>query len=372
MQDKLHLAKISLPADTAQIECSGDWVVAKIANVSKQFDYFKYVAPATVSVNASKIRALDTAGAWALAELLAQLKSAQKKAKLTGLNPEHQALYTLIAAEKNKLTTPPAPESHNWLYRLGESTVIKWNEALSFLAFLGEMTVEVIHVLLHPRQIQWRSFLNIIDLAGFRALPIIALLLFLIGVVICYQTGIQLKNYGADMYIVSLTGVAVLQEFGPMITAIILAGRTGAAFTSQLGSMKVNQEIDALRTMGLSSMNMLVIPRFFGLLVVLPLLTVWADIFGILGSMLMARHVLGFSYSAYLINFPHEVRFTTYLIGMSKTPVFAMIIATVGCFQGFQVGFSADSVGLQTTRSVVQAIFLIIIVDAAFSVLFGW
>lgn len=372
MQDNLRPAKISLPTNTTQIECSGDWVVAKITEVTKQFEYIKYVAPANVQVDASKIKKLDTVGAWMLAELLAQLKSARKNATLTGLSNEHQTLYGLIAEEKNKLSMPPKPEMHNLLYRLGEITVVKWREMLNFLAFFGELFLDFLYTLLHPRQIQWRSFLNVIDLAGFRALPIIALLMFLIGIVISYQTGIQLKAYGANIYIVSLSGIAVLQEFGPLITAIILAGRTGAAFTSQLGSMKVNQEIDALRTMGLSAMNMLVTPRFFGLLVVVPLLTIWADIFGILGSMIMAKHTLSVNYFAYLSSFPHEVKFKNYLIGMCKTPVFAMIIATVGCFQGFEVGFSAESVGRQTTRSVVQAIFLIIIVDALFSILFGW
>lgn len=372
MEDTLRLPKIAFISNGPQIACSGDWIITKITGIRKQIDYVRYVAPARVEVDASKIRRLDTVGAWMLAELLTQLESAHKSVTLRGLGHEHQALYDLIAKEKNQLTRPPKPERHTFLYRLGEITVIKCQEALNFLAFFGELFLDILSALLYPRRIQWRSFLNVIDMAGFRALPIIGLLLFLIGIVICYQTGIQLKAYGANSYIVSLTGVAVLQEFGPLITAIILAGRTGAAFTSQLGAMKINQEIDALGTMGLSAMNMLVTPRFFGMLVVLPLLTIWADIFGILGSMLMARHTLDISYLSYLGAFPHEVKFKNYFIGMCKTPVFAMVIATVGCFQGFQVGFSADSVGRQTTKSVVQAIFLIIIVDAAFSILFGW
>lgn len=373
MSEKNQFPQTIVQGKGELIQCRGDWITTKIDGITQQFRYLKYVAAPQVEVDASAIQKMDTVGAWILNELITQLKSANKKVTLQGLSKEHQTIYTIVQKQKPELIEEPlqSPRPHE-IYFLGKATVDKIIHMLSFLSFIGELTIDLGRAWMQPRYIQWRSFLNVIDFAGVRALPIVGLLLFLIGIVISYQTALQLKNFGGNIYIVSLTGVAIVQEFGPLITAIIVAGRTGSSFTSQLGSMKINQEIDALNTMGLSPFNMLVLPRFFGLLVTLPLLIVWADIFGVFGSMVMAKHVLDFNYMDYLLRFPRDIRIYTLIIGMSKAPVYAMIIATVGCFQGFQVTTGAASVGERTTKSVVQAIFLIIIADAIFSVLFSW
>lgn len=365
-------AKAILQNNGAEIVCSGNWVTGKIAAITKEFKYLKYAAAAKAIIKAEDIQTMDTAGAWMLLDLVTTLNAAEKKVSITGLRKEYEPLISLIASEKDKVAPPPPPEQYNWIYKVGEFTVNKFIQIIDFLAFYGELFLEMFYVFLHPKKMQLKSFLHTIDMAGFRALPIIGLLLFLIGAVLAYQTGIQLKEYGAGTYIVSLIGIAILQEFGPLITAVILAGRTGAAFTSQLGTMKVNQEIDALRTMGLSVMNMLVIPRFFALLIVLPLLTIWADFFGMLGAMIMSKRVLEISYWDFFYHIPQDIKLSTYVIGMIKAPVFAVIISTVGCFQGFEVKMSAESIGQQTTKSVVQAIFLIIIVDSIFTIAFGW
>lgn len=372
MQNNLRPAKIILKEQGKKIVCSGHWVTGKIAGLVKEFKYLQYAAADQVVLQLDEIQSLDTAGAMMLLDLQEALKAAKKQVKWQGLREEFQALFDMVVEQKSKIKIPPPPEHYGLLYRIGKATINKLNQVIDFLAFYGELFLEIVYAIVHPKQIQIKSFLSTIDTAGFCALPIIGLLLFLIGVVLTYQTGIQLKEYGAGSYIVSLAGIGILQEFGPLITAVILAGRTGAAFTSQLGSMKINQEIDALRTMGLSPINMLVIPRFFGLIVALPLLTIWADFFGMLGSMLMAKHVLEFGYYDFITSIPQDVKTSTYIIGMAKTPVFAMIIASVGCFQGFEVKLSAESVGRQTTKSVVQAIFLIIIVDSIFTITFGW
>lgn len=373
MELPLPGAKIKLNENGTLLECVGHWITAKVDNIKKQFGYITYLSADEVSLDVSQIAQMDTVGAWLLFDLTQQLTAHHKNFKIVGMRPDQSALFELVSQQKAVLgKSIPHPFVPNFFYFIGEQTVTKTQHALDFFAFFGEFFLDALYLLRYPRQIQWRSFLKVIDEAGFQALPIVALLLFFIGIVISYQTGLQLRQVGANIYIVSLTGVSVLQEFGPLITAIIIAGRTGSAYTSQLGMMKVNQEIEALQTMGLSAMMMLVMPRFFGLLIVLPLLTIWADIFGVIGSMLMAKQVLGFNYLDYLTRFPRDIRLVTYVIGIMKTPVFAFIIAMTGCFQGFTADFSSESVGRQTTRSVVQAIFLIILTDGIFAILFGW
>ena len=181
--------------------------------------------------------------------------------------------------------------------------------------------------------------------------------------------GNQLRMYSADIFIVNLLGLSILREFGPLLTAIMVGGRTGSAFTAQLGMMKVNHEIDALTTMGITPTEILLIPRIAGLFIVVPLLTIWADIFGIMGGMMMAQHMLDISWHDFIMRFQREIPLRSLIIGLCKAPVFALIIASVGCFEGMKVSGSAESVGVRTTRSVVLSIMLIIIFDGIVSVL---
>ena len=242
---------------------------------------------------------------------------------------------------------------------------------MEFVAFIGELVVLAIHAVIKPKLFSWRETLVVMEETGYKALGIIALMSFLIGVVLAYQLAVQLRQYGATIFVVDTTGIAILREFAPLITSVIMAGRTSTAFAALIGTMTVNEEIDALRTMGIQPVQRLVLPRIISLLITLPLLVVWADIFGVLGSMIMAKGMLGISYAGYLNRFDIAVGLTHYNLGLIKAPVFALIIAGVGCFQGFQVGLSAESVGLQTTKAAVQSIFLIIIADAAFSIIFS-
>jgi phospholipid/cholesterol/gamma-HCH transport system permease protein len=210
---------------------------------------------------------------------------------------------------------------------------------------------------------------------GLSAVPIVVLLSFLIGIVLCYQMGLQLQEYNANIFIVDLSGLAILREFGPLITALIAAARTSTAFSSEIGSMKVNDELDALTTMGISPLSRLVVPKLIGLLIALPLLTIVSDAAGMFGSMVMSQNLLAIHFDDFAVRFRQVVEMSSFWLGLVKAPVFALAIALVGCFQGFQVRFGADSVGKQTTKAAVQAIFLIIIIDAAFSVLYsmyGW
>ena len=255
--------------------------------------------------------------------------------------------------------------------RWGESAAAVLSEAQALLAFIGEVSMAVLGSIAHPGSIRWRPILFNIRTAGVEALPIVGLLSFLLGVVVAYQGGEQLKPYGANIYIADLLGLSMLREFAPLITAIIIAGRSGSAYAAQIGSMSVTEEIEAMRTLGIPPLEMLVLPKLAALLIALPLLTVFADALGVLGGMCMASVQLGVSFVEFADRFGKAVSLTTLLVGVGKAPVFAAVIVVVGCFQGLRTRGGADSVGRQTTRSVVQAIFLVIVADALFSIAFS-
>jgi phospholipid/cholesterol/gamma-HCH transport system permease protein len=257
------------------------------------------------------------------------------------------------------------------LERIGRGTAGAIEQALALLSFIGECALALVACIAHPAKMRWRPILFNIRSAGFDALPVVALLAFLLGVVVAYQGADQLRQYGANIFVADLVGLSMVREFSPLIVAIILAGRSGSAYAAQIGTMAVTEEIDAMRTLGIPPLDVLVLPKLLALLVALPLLTVFADVIGVLGGMVMARAQLGVGYNDFLERFVKAVSVTAYLIGICKAPVFAAIIAIVGCFQGFRTKGGADSVGRQTTRSVVQAIVLVIIADALFSIAFS-
>jgi phospholipid/cholesterol/gamma-HCH transport system permease protein len=254
---------------------------------------------------------------------------------------------------------------------IGRSAEAAWLQTVALLGFLGESAHALARAAAHPRRLRWRPILFNIRSAGFDALPIVGLLSFLLGLVVAYQGADQLRRYGANIFVADLVGLSMLREFAPLITAIIIAGRSGSAYAAQIGTMAVTEEIDAMRTLGIPPLDMLVLPKILALLVALPLLTVFADVLGVLGGMVMAQAQLGVGYGEFLHRFVKAVSVTAYLIGIGKAPVFAAIIAVVGCFQGFRTQGGADSVGRQTTKSVVQSIFLVIVADALFSIAFS-
>ncbi len=257
------------------------------------------------------------------------------------------------------------------LERVGRDAQAVSEQALGLLSFVGKITLAMLGWLAHPRRIRWRPILFNMRTAGMDALPIVGLLSFLLGIVVAYQGADQLRQYGANIFVTDLVGLSMLREFAPLMSAIIIAGRSGSAYAAQIGTMQVTQEIDAMRTLGIAPLEMLVLPKLIALAISLPLLTVFADVLGVLGGMLMARAQLGVSFHEFLERFAHAVSITSYMVGIGKAPVFAVIIGVVGCFQGFRTKDSADSVGRQTTRAVVQSIFVVILADALFSVAFS-
>jgi phospholipid/cholesterol/gamma-HCH transport system permease protein len=257
----------------------------------------------------------------------------------------------------------PAP-----LTTTGTATVAAVGQAWALLQFVGETGMSAVGSLRHPGRIRWRPVAFNIRRSGVDALPIVGLLAFLLGVVVAYQGAAQLRIFGANIFVADLVGLSMLREFAPLITAIIVAGRSGSAYAAQIGTMVVTEEMDALRTIGIDPQELLVLPKLLALAITLPLLTVFADVLGVAGGMLMAQTRLDVGYGEFLDRFVKAVAVRDFLIGVLKAPVFAAIIVVVGCFQGFRTEGGADGVGQQTTRSVVWSIFLVIVVDAAFSV----
>jgi phospholipid/cholesterol/gamma-HCH transport system permease protein len=257
------------------------------------------------------------------------------------------------------------------LHAVGRKADSALSQLKAMLGFFGENSLALLGWVSHPKRIRWRPILFNLRSAGFDALPIVGLLSLLLGVVVAYQGADQLRRYGANIFVADLVGLSMLREFAPLMTAIIIAGRSGSAYAAQIGTMSVTQEIDAMRTIGIAPLDMLVLPKLIALVIALPLLTVFADVLGVMGGMLMAQVQLGVGFGEFLDRFTKAVSITSYLVGIGKAPVFAAIIVMVGCFQGFRTRGGADSVGLQTTRAVVQSIFLVIVADALFSIAFS-
>lgn len=363
---------IRYDADTATLHLSGHWTTTHLAALSDQFAALAPPPHAAIKIDAQAITHMDTGGAWLLNRYATQLRAAGTTVTLTGIAPQFQGLVALVQERQEGEAAPERAESFGVLESLGRHAWRYAQEMLAFLGFFGEAVIAIVLAVKNPRRIRWSAFLSSIEHAGVRAIPIIALLSFLLGVVIAYQGGMQLRNYGANIFIVELVSLTMLRELAPMMTAIIVAGRTGSAYTAEIGTMKVTEEVDALRTLSIAPMDMLVLPKVFGLLIALPLLTLVADALGVAGGMVMASSMLGVSYHDFLHRFPLVISERSFWIGIGKAPAFALIVALVGCFQGFKVVGGADAVGRQTTISVVQAIFLVIVADAGFSVLFGW
>ncbi|NMG73994.1 ABC transporter permease [Aromatoleum diolicum] len=357
-----------------ELALSGAWTARGIGTIAPQLDALAAPADQELVIDSARIEALDTAGAWVLQKLLHRLRGEGKAVQLRNLRPEFARLLDAIGQQTADQTHPLSPLAGapaSTLEGLGRSIEAAAQQGFALLSFVGACALALGGCIAHPARFRWRPILYNIRSAGFDALPIVGLLSFLLGIVVAYQGADQLRQYGANIFVADLVGLSMLREFAPLITAIIVAGRSGSAYAAQIGTMAVTEEIDAMRTLGIAPLDVLVLPKILALLIALPLLTVFADVLGVFGGMIMARAQLGVGFGDFLDRFVKAVSVTAYLIGICKAPVFAAIIAVVGCFQGFRTHGGADSVGRQTTRAVVQSIFLVIVADALFSVAFS-
>ncbi|TAJ08044.1 MAG: MlaE family lipid ABC transporter permease subunit [Nitrospirae bacterium] len=358
--------------DDQTLSCGGAWTLSCLDGIERRLASLRRPEAAAVVCDATRITAMDVSGAWLLRHTVNSLATEGRTVELRGLRPEFAQLLQIVSTTATSLAPAEGGGAASWLERLG---LRAWREAadsVKALAFFGESSAALGQWLAGPRLIRWRALIRSLELDGFNALPIVGLLSFLMGVVIAYQGAEQLRTFGGNIFIVDLVGIALLREIAPLVTAILVAGRSGSAYAAQLGTMKVTEELDAIRTLGLSPMELLVLPKVLALVLALPLLTVYADAVGVFGGMLIASSQLHVNFTEFLTRFEDAVALRHFLIGVGKAPVFAVIIALVGCYQGFQIRGGVDDVGRRTTVSVVQAIFMVIVVDAFFSVALSW
>ena len=356
------------------LAATGEWLVATAADLDRRLRGIEVPRGGRVLLDLTGIDRLDTAGAWLLLRTEHDLTAAGNIVEMRNLRASFEPLIDQV---RTAGFVPPArhprPAHHTiagFIARIGEISVGLIARAYSILGFFGVVCATAVRLARQPHRLNVTAIVAQMEQTGVNALPIVALLTFLIGIVIAYQGADYLRFYGLESYTVQLTGASILRELGVLLTAIILAGRSGSAFTAQIGTMRVNEEIDAMRTIGLDPLEVLVLPRLFGLVLTLPMLTLCANFMGIFGGGLMAWSQLGIGIPQFL-NQLSTIAPWSFWIGMIKSPFFAVVIALIGCYEGFQVAGSAESVGRLTTLSVVEAIFLVIVTDAVFSIFFS-
>ncbi len=318
------------------------------------------------SLDVAGLEILDTPGALFLCNLR------DKGVALTGIRAEHQSLLDLVGglALEPLQKVASVPEWRQIVIQTGKGAHGIWRETIAIITFVGRAAHWTVATLVHPGRLRPASISRHVAETGIAALPIIGLMAVMIAVVIGYQGVAQLRPYGGEDFTINLVAVSVLREMGVLITAIMVAGRSGAAFAAEIGVMQTREEVDALRVMGMEPMQVLVVPRIIALVITLPLLAFFADIMGLAGGAAISLFVLDVSPAQYLARLPHIVDGSDLFVGLAKAPVFAFCIAAVGCMHGLRVSGSAESVGRETTRAVVKAIFVVLVLDAAFSVLF--
>lgn len=357
----------SQTAGNGVLHLSGRWDIASLPAIGREESALSLKGNATM-IDASKVEELDTAGAWQMERLRVRVGAE----RIHGLSPDREAMLALVARTQSE--PPPHQRAPNALaaifIRVGKGAVTAWKETLALLRFIGETSATLVRCLLNPRRIRFDSIVRHVDETGIDAIPIVSLIAFLISVVLAYQGAEQLRRFGAEIFTINMVAVSVLREMGVLLTAIMIAGRSGSAFTAEIGVMKVNEEVDAMRVIGLNPFEVLVLPRLLALMLTLPVLTFIANLMGALGGGIICYTLLDIPPVQYLEQFRNSVKMTDFWVGMIKAPVFGFLIAVVGCMRGMEVSGSAESVGRLTTVSVVHSIFLVLLADALFSILF--
>ena len=368
--DKAPPLEIHQSQDTFFISLKGDWKLERVPDLQKALESIKPPPHAKIVLEGGELKDLDTGGAYLLLKYKDLWEEKGATVEFSGFKEDHQKLLALLSRRPEAIvcTRPVAP---NPFYQIGLWAHAVLKDNLAFFNFLGEAFVTGLSLILKPFRIPWKGILYEIEETGARALPIVVLVALLAGVVISYQGALQLKRFGASIFMVDLLAISMAREMAPLLTAIMVAGRSGSSYTAQIGTMKVNEEIDALKTLGISPMEVLVMPKLWALIIVLPLLIFLADIVGIGGGMFISRHVLGITFHDFISRLHEALPLRSFLVGILKGPIFALPLGLISCFRGFQVEGSAESVGRYTTISVVNTIFAVIAIDALLSIILG-
>ncbi|MBM1181980.1 ABC transporter permease [Pseudomonas lundensis] len=379
MTAKTGDAQLDTSSKPARLHISGDWTLANYARLKQLNAQLAGKYDDSTHVDLDDVTRLDTAGASLLVELLGAERVSQLADTTSRLPAADRALLQTVYSSMRDFCVPTkAPEENTGiqvLSRIGCAVDKLWQDSLKLLGFIGLILQTLARNLFRPKQWRITPVVAHIEQIGLNAAPIVVLLTFMVGAVVAFLGATVLANFGAGIFTVDLVAFSFLREFGVLLTAILLAGRTASAFTAQIGSMKANEEIDAIRTLGLDPMDLLVLPRVLALLIALPLLTFLAMMAGILGGAVVCIVSLGISPDMFISLLHSDIGVQHFLVGMVKAPFFAFLIAAVGCLEGFKVAGSAESVGEHTTSSVVQSIFIVIVLDAVAALFFmemGW
>lgn len=329
-----------------------------------------YQNPKGVNIDLAGVERMDTFGALLLERLRRSWKNKGVEPSVTGLSPRYAVLIEEM--QRTGLEQPPPQRRHEaMLERFGHEVVNVTKDALALLNFVGAVVAAMGRVLMRPRSFRFTSMVNQMDRVGFRAVPIILLITFLIGCILAQQGIFNFRRFGADIYVVDMVGVLVLRELGVLIVSIMIAGRSGSAYTAELGSMRMREEIDALRVMGFDPVEVLVVPRILALIISLPLLTFIGSMAAIFGAGLVSWGYGGITPDVFLRRLKDAIDMDQFNVGMLKAPFMAATIGVVACLEGLRVGGSAESLGAHTTASVVKAIFLVIVMDGLFAMFFA-
>jgi len=321
-------------------------------------------------IDGSELKAIDTAGAMLLGELLKKLGHKPSSLKYENFEQNHENILTLVEPHIDDFDPHIVTHDKNIVIRIGLATGLMLAHIKGLLSFLGKTITEVVNIILGRRTLRVRELFVQLELTCINAIPIIALVTFLIGVVIAYLFASQAEQYGASIYIVEAVSRSMCRELSPIIVAVVVAGRSGSAFTAQIGTMKLNEEIDAIVTMGLSPFQVLVLPRVLALIIAMPILVFVGDVVGIYGGMFIAEYYLGITRATFIDRLSDTLPLVDLMVGLIKAPVFAIFIAMIGCRMGFIVEKNARSLGLNTTSTVVQSIVAVILLNAAFAIVF--
>lgn len=353
----------------------GAWVVTTLASVESELRNLtkEFGSEPLIQLDLSGLERLDTAGAYLIDRTLREF--ADGTPELIGADASALALLTQARdlATREEQAPPVHQEGHGFvdlLERTGRSAEHIWQETLETLSFLGGTLVAISTIAWRPAKMRWTALVSVMEDAGLDAVPIIAFLSFFVGMVVAFIGATTLSEFGATIFVVELVGFGVLRELGGVLVAIIIAGRTNSAFTAQIGAMKMRQEIDAMQTLGLDPMRVIVAPRVIAMMIMVPVLTFIGMLTAIAGGMSIGWLVLDINPTVFFNRLQDTVPIDQFWIGMSKAPIFGLAIALIGCRQGLEVGGSVQSLGHHTTKSVVQALFAIIVIDALFAIFY--
>ncbi len=369
------LASVSFPSEReVEVLLHNRWTVHEVEDIRQLLKDIGLKNINRITVDGSDLKEVDLSAAWMMVEFGRLLASRNVEINRRGIKEEHQRIFSIIRS----LETIPSERQpyfgsvRDLFVHIGKASLIAAQSLVDLQMFFGRFCITVLGTIKNPARLRFRSVVYHINEIGLRAIPIVSLLAFLISIVLGYQGAVQLNRFGANIFTINLVSISLLREMAVIITAIIVAGRSGSAFAAKIGVMKINQEIDALSTFGLDPFDLLIMPRILGILIALPALTLIADFVGLVGTMFICSQMLHISPAEFLSRLHESVSLSTFAIGLVKAPFFALLIGITGCQQGLEVKSSSEEVGMRTTTAVVQSIFLIILADAAFSILFTW